>query len=146
MEAACESYKADQGTYPSPKTEYLVPPNLKYNPSAYVGASRGLYQALSGDGDDALLSGTAASTGNSAGHTQYMAFKSKMLGGLGNPDKPVYSGVYIKDPFGNAYGYYAPDLSGTSARAPVAFNPTFDLWSTGKSTNETGTNTWLKNW
>ena len=163
MSAACESYKADQGIYPTPISQLVgsgSSPNI--NPSSYKTVSRALYQALSGDGDDALVTPGTASDGvldsGTSAKTQYMEFKSKMLGGLSTTTPPqVIATSYIQDPFGYSYGYYAPNLSGTggiTSGTTVVYNPTFDLWSTAGSTGLTGSPAtlqstqarWIKNW
>lgn len=123
MSAALESYKADNGIYPSA------------SPSSQS-TSHGLYQALTGDGNDAI-GGTSASTGAFASiGKSYMPFTNKMISPA--PDatpKPDPNILVVRDPFGNAYSYSSPG----------AYNPTFDLWSTA---NDTGTdpNKWVKNW
>src|ERR1700704_6422818 len=111
MSASLESYKAANGVYPQP--------------SPTPGGSHALYQALAGDGDDAI-GGTKQSTGvpGSSGKS-YMPLKSKMVSPDPNATPPPAVGTpfVIRDPFGNPYGYVAP---GTH-------NPTFDLWSQGES-------------
>lgn len=114
ISAALESYKADNGIYPA-------------CPSPTPGA-HALYQALSGDGNDAI-GGSNPSTGVAASSgTSYMSLKKNML----KPNPPDNS-TRIIDPFGNDYGY----------NSPGANNPTFDLWSTANSSNQTQ---WIKNW
>lgn len=157
MCTACESYKADQGVYPVPcPIQVSGSTMLTRTPStldSYKPSSRALYQALSGDGNDALPNGTIASSGTvSEGQTQYMPFTPKMLGGLDAATLKPTANTYIQDPFGNSYGYYSPNLSGTTAQSgtAVVFNSTYDLWSTaGANSSLTGTNDyskWVKNW
>jgi type II secretory pathway pseudopilin PulG len=152
ISAACESYKADNGIYPRDTTNNttdnlaaLTDPNYatrnppdpaptSYDPAnaAYSAASFYLYAQLSGNlnGDRSTLSQKA-----------YLSFKPNMLlppGGAGTV-------TAIKDPFGNSYGY-----STTQQAIPSkGFNPTFDLWSTGGTTNGTDAvyeKAWIKNW
>jgi prepilin-type N-terminal cleavage/methylation domain-containing protein len=106
MSAALESYKADNGVYPSNATA----------PGAHA-----LYQGLSGDGNNAI-GGTNASTGTpgSSGKS-YMPLKPNML----RPNPPDAT-TRVIDPFANDYNYMAP---GTTNAA------TFDLWSTANSTD-----------
>ena len=114
MSAALESYKADNGIYPA-------------CPSPTPGA-HALYQALSGDGNDAIR-GTATSTGVIASTGKsYMALKNNMLKPI-----PADATARIVDPFGNDYGY----------NSPGANNLTFDLWSTAGNAASTQ---WIKNW
>jgi type II secretory pathway pseudopilin PulG len=152
MSAACENYKADNGIYPRDTTNSttddlaaLTDPNYatknppdpaptSYDPAnaAYSAASFYLYAQLSGNlnGDRSTLSQKA-----------YISFNPNMLlppGGAG----PVTA---IKDPFGNSYGYSTAQQADPSK----GFNPTFDLWSTGGTTNGTGAayeKAWVKNW
>src|SRR5438128_12165494 len=114
MSAALESYKADNAVYP---------------PYSGTTGAHALYQALSGDGNDAV-GGTTASTGTpgSSGKS-YMTLKPNML----SPNPPDAT-TRVIDPFSNDYNYRAP---GTNNLA------TFDLWSTANSTDP---NQWIKNW
>ncbi len=144
MEAALESYKADNGTYPRGTGPDALNPASSGNPTAYLTSSKALYQALSGDGTDQLVTtGGVASDGKvDTGGKQYMEFKPNQL--------ITTSGYYVIDPWGSSYGYstlYQKDVESGST-APRGNNPTFDLWSTG---GKTGTTTddfakWLKNW
>lgn len=65
----------------------------------------------------------------------YFAFKSNQH----SPVDQTQDVQFIRDPFGNSYGYstaYQSDpLKG--------YNPTFDLWSTANSTKPAE---WIKNW
>jgi type II secretory pathway pseudopilin PulG len=152
MSAACESYKADNGVYPRDTTNNttdnlaaLTDPNYatrnppdpvptSYDPAnaAYSAASFYLYAQLSGNlnGDRSTLSQKA-----------YLSFNPNMLlppGGAGTV-------TAIKDPFGNSYGYSTVQQVDPSK----GFNPTFDLWSTGGTTNGTDAayeKAWIKNW
>jgi len=121
MSAALESYKADNGIYPA-------------HPSS-SNAGHALYQALTGDGNDAI-GGNVASTGvtGSAGKS-YMSLRPTMQ----KPNPPT-SQTRTVDPWGFDYNYLSP---GTN-------NPTFDLWSTGppaaNGTQNTNSTTFIKNW
>jgi prepilin-type N-terminal cleavage/methylation domain-containing protein len=152
MSAACENYKADNGIYPRDTTNHttdnlaaLTDPNYatrnppdpaptSYDPAtaAYSAASFYLYAQLSGNlnGDRSTLS-----------QKTYLSFNPNMLlppGGVGIV-------TAIKDPFGNSYGYSTAQQADPSK----GFNPTFDLWSTGGTTNGTDAayeKAWIKNW
>ncbi|MDQ6861203.1 MAG: type II secretion system GspH family protein [Verrucomicrobiota bacterium] len=130
MWAACESYTADNGIYPTDQatTDQLDP--TKADPSTYASANLALYKAISGD-----VNANRQPTGKS-----YIGFKPNQL----NPPSPSASTVTsIRDPFGNPYGYSTMKASDPSS--PKGYNPTFDLWSTGGTT--TGDqNQWIKNW
>jgi len=118
MSAALENYKADNGDYPSyPSLDPKTPVNF----IQYQAASLLLYKSLSGDSN---------ATGQ-ANTTTYLAFKNNQLQTSANGAVD-----YIKDPFGNSYGYSTAH----------SYNPTFDLWSTAGTTNSTSQAAWIKNW
>ncbi len=78
-----------------------------------------------------MRAGTGSVTAKS-----YMAFKPNQLGGT----PPVF---FVKDPFGNSYGYSIAGQAGGAS----GYNPTFDLWSTsGTISNPPNQSQWLKNW
>jgi prepilin-type N-terminal cleavage/methylation domain-containing protein len=135
ISAACESYKADNGIYPSNNDTNNLDAKANGNPNstAYSQASLWLYKQLSGDS-----SGNRSPTGKS-----YMDFKPKMLlpaGGTG----PVTG---MADPFWSSYGYSTVQASNPGGSA--GYNPTFDLWSTGgvvSTSNPPDQSQWIKNW
>jgi len=139
----CESYKADNGTYPrqplattsgsipaisgtnvpsdqsavSPTSQGNSTPGSSTSPTAYANASLELYEALSGDV-------TCTGTGGGPGVRNYIAgIKQDTLGrnnmnavvsGTGSPPNTVF---FLSDPFGNSYGYstaYATALTSGS--------------------------------
>jgi type II secretory pathway pseudopilin PulG len=118
MTAACENYKADNGTYPATGNTDALDPKVNFDPSTsqYQKASSDLYIALSGAGTPATK--------------PYFQFKPNMLS--------LTSGPAIIDPFGNYYGYSTAHTN----------NPTFDLWSTANKqiTTVNDQNKWVKNW
>src|SRR5205807_10603095 len=120
MSAALESYKADNGIYPrdNPGNQYTDNLNAKVDvdptQSNYKNASLYLFFQLSGlDANQQAV----------ANMKSYFAFKPQMLG---HPAGNTTTVAFIRDPFGNAYGYSTAyqNSSGTG------YNPTFDLWST----------------
>ncbi|MGI8890186.1 MAG: type II secretion system protein [Chthoniobacterales bacterium] len=125
MSAALENYKADNGAYPlNTDTGSLnAKANLDARQTPYQKASLLLYEKLSGDAD----------ADRTAETTSYFSFRDNQL-------SPMTGDVaFIKDPFGNSYGYSTAGQAGGSN----GYNPTFDLWSTSNSTN---TAQWIKNW
>jgi len=136
ISAALENYKADNGVYPTGSDTIALLPNKMGDPtqSGYQRASLALYLFISGDADN--------SEDRSAEAKAYFNFKPTQLS---SPrDTKV---TYIRDPFGNSYGY-----STVKASAPTGsdgYNPTFDLWSTGglidPSTSPNQAQ-WIKNW
>jgi prepilin-type N-terminal cleavage/methylation domain-containing protein len=139
ISAALENYKADNGVYPTTAETNALKANTIGDPINYQAASLALYKLISGDADN--------SADRSAESKSYFAFKPNQL----NPTIQTDAVTFIRDPFGNSYGY-----STVKASAPTGsdgYNPTFDLWSTaGLSSNPptTGTDTitpqWIKNW
>ena len=131
MTAALESYKADNGAYPSNSATDSLDPATPV--TTYGLASRFLYGALSGDVD----------LNRSVENKSYFMFKPNML----EPAPPSTASVTaIRDPFGNSYGYST--LKASNPAATSGNNPTFDLWSTGGTTSGSATDQlqWIKNW
>jgi general secretion pathway protein G len=137
ISAALESYKADNGVYPrdnpgnkftdtlDPRTNPLPSPS----PSVYTNASFYLYSQLSGlDQNQQPV----------ANMKSYFMFKPQMLGHTTGSNTTI---AYIRDPWGNSYGY----STANQANVNNGYNPTFDLWSTAKDTIGNST-LWIKNW
>ena len=138
MSAACESYKADNGIYPDASSTELLDARLSGDPtsSQYKNASLALYNLLFG-----ATNGTR--TPNS-GARSYFVFKPNML----FPADQSQNVQYIRDPFGNSYGYST--IQAATGNTTTGYNPTFDLWSTTGITTDPPTATitqeWIKNW
>jgi len=164
MSAACESYKADNASYPRDPTANTATDALdartmidpaNANATLYKTASLVLYRALSGDrnldrsvtaaDENFNIDGSALSPPLTQPPAIYFTFKPSML----SPADQTQNVQYIQDPFGNSYGYstaYQYDPT-------TGYNPTFDLWSTANYTapsSPTPTpspqNSWIKNW
>jgi type II secretory pathway pseudopilin PulG len=142
MSAALESYKADNGIYPRDDAgnKYTDAPDARSDGSAgsaYQRASQFVYGQLAGDPDF-----DGASNPNLK---SYFTFKPQMLFGPKDVNGNLTSVSYIRDPFGNSYGYstiYQADPT-------KGYNPTFDLWSTGgviSNANPPDQAQWIKNW
>jgi type II secretory pathway pseudopilin PulG len=147
MSAALESYKADNGIYPrdNPGNQYTDNLNAKadFDPtqSKYQNASLYLFFQLSGlDANQQAVSNMKS----------YFAFKPQMLG---HPAGNTTTVAFIRDPFGNSYGYSTAQAANPGSN--TGYNPTYDLWSTaGTGTGATPTPTpaptpqtlWIKNW
>lgn len=157
MSAACESYKADNGVYPRNPTSGGATDSLdartmgdpvNANAGQYKSASLILYRAISGDRNldhlvnnaDASLDidGSSLSSPLTQPPTSYFAFKPNQL----YPTNQTQAVQYIRDPFGNCYGYSTAyqNSSGTG------YNPTFDLWSTANANPPGDQAQWIKNW
>src|SRR3954468_18944958 len=134
LSTALESYKADNGDYPTDaaSTETVDPTKFPVPPSA----SLFLYKTLSGDDQGNLQPPSTAKS--------YFNFKSQMLFGAKNANGALTSVTYIRDPFGNPYGYSTMKAKGGAA----GFNPTFDLWSTAGTSSASASDQaqWIKNW
>ena len=164
LSAGCESYKADNGSYPQDASTDDLDPRSDGDPAKpkYRNASLTLYKQLSGDL-------------NADGRNDPNATPPEPKGYLSDFFTPQRMGVdatktvgtanwvlYIKDPYSNSYGYstkgavaeqtfrtgVATDPVNTKRQTGQGYNPTFDLWSTaGKTTYDaTIANVWVKNW
>ena len=134
MSAALESYKADNGIYPrDAATSDVLDARSSGNPTSYQSASLFLYTQLSG---------TNADRTPIAGAKSYFAFKPNQL----SPSDQTLPVQFIRDPFGNSYGYSTANQFDPAK----GYNPTFDLWSTVGLTTTPPTTTvtaqWIKNW
>ncbi|PYK37562.1 MAG: hypothetical protein DME49_11065 [Verrucomicrobia bacterium] len=168
ISAACESYKADNGIYPRDPTANTATDKLNAktdgdptsgatNPSGatYPPASLVLYRALSGDRtlDHAVsatdqnfnIDGTTLTPPLTALPKAYFAFRPNQL----SPTDQTQPVAFIRDPFGNSYGY----STANQANQNNGYNPTFDLWSTcGETAPQSGETfqqyqqRWIKNW
>lgn len=161
--AAAESYKADNGIYPthSDTSEAFegqsavtdnIDPRRDMNPldRKYQLSSLYLYSQLSGD-----LTGPRGPDGKpDADSKVYFPFKPEMLGTEKNKSKEIEKVLYLQDPFGQSYGYstaaasaeaeYQRELrrnpSTKRGSDPKGYNSaTFDLWSTGGTANKSST-------
>ena len=142
MSAALESYKADNGIYPRDNTttgytdglnarqilrQRPRPRQMRTPAQVFI-----LYSQLSGlDQNQQPVTGMKS----------YFTFRPQMLG---HPPGNTITVTYIRDPFGNSYGYSTANQGSSSA----GYNPTFDLWSAGSIASPTPTPpvAWIKNW
>ena len=135
MSAALESYKADNGIYPTNPDTAALYPTAHFNPdpdsraadAQYFTAGLYLYTQLSGNDGNQQPSPAARS---------YFQFKPQLVGQRNGI-------VFLRDPFGNSYGYSTAKSEVPTGRD--GYNPTFDLWSTG-GTIDGNQAKWLKNW
>jgi prepilin-type N-terminal cleavage/methylation domain-containing protein len=135
ISAGLENYKADNGVYPSSKETNALKPNTMGDPvsASYTGASLALYKIISGDAD-------ADRTPESK---SYFTFKPNQL----SPTIQTQAVTYIRDPFGNSYGYST--VKASAPNGTDGYNPTFDLWSTAgviDTGNSPTQSQWIKNW
>ena len=171
LSAACESYKADVGSYPrhgakddkdfEGETNVTdgLDPRVDGDPGKgdYKRSSLFLYSELSGDRN---VNGKLDITGTDPEPNKgYMEFTPSLL----KTDKATKAVKYIQDPFGNSYGYSTrnakqelefqalarKDKASADRRTiDAGYNPTFDLWSTGGTVGSPEKNQakWIKNW
>ncbi len=127
ISAALENYKADNGIYVNATGADArgVVDFVKYQ-----AASLTLYENLTGDLDH--------DRSTDGGKASYLTFKPNQL----SPSDQSQNVTFIKDPFGNSYGYSTVN----STDSTKGYNPTFDLWSTGGVTAGTDQSQWIKNW
>ena len=125
MSAALESYKADNGIYPTDSTKTDINPTASPTPAA---ASLYLYEQLSGDTDNNRVPEA----------TSYFSFKPNQL----SPSDQSQNVTAIRDPFGNVYGYSTAQALGKT----YGNNPTYDLWSIADDSSGTNQAKWIKNW
>jgi len=174
---ACENYRTEHGSYPvlDDVTQGAMvgnPPNATQSNSpisplangdptvtAYHQSAQYLYGELGGDPN---FKGTHGPNDP----MPYYAFRADQLAWAPGASAGTAGAVsYVKDPFGNCYGYataealneqiYTQNLqaSPSAARLPAqGFNSTFDLWSTGGRVDRVLSNPppiwpqWIKNW
>ena len=125
ISAALESYKADNGIYPSDNSKTDVDPTASPTPAT---ASLYLYEQLSGDTDNNRISETRS----------YFSFKPNQL----SPTDQAQNVTGIRDPFGNIYGYSTAKAMGKT----YGYNPTYDLWSVADANPVSNQVQWIKNW
>ncbi len=137
MSAACESYKADNGIYPTNDATNGLNPTTT-NLGDYKTACQYMYGEISGDRD---FDGTP-----NTGVRSYMTFKpgSLLRDDMSNPPSSTNPVTAIRDPFGNSYGYSTAKAANPSGS--VGYNPTFDLWTIADGAAGTDQTKWIKNW
>ena len=171
MAAACESYKADFGSYPrdvdgDAYTDTLCPVlHGKPAKKVYADACLVLYKAISGDakqGTDPEPPATSSDKPDGKPETKgYFEFKPNQL--HKNSSGEI---EFIQDPFGNSYGYSTNGAAAEEAyrqkvlKFPTyprpkqigGYSPNYDLWSTGgvvspgDNPTDAERKRWIKNW
>lgn len=169
MSAACVSYMNDHGVFPQDgagATDALCPV-IHGNPasSEYQRGNIVLYKALSGDAKPGTDPDTPAGSNDKPdGRSEtkaYLEFRPTQLQRTASGEVQ-----YIKDPWGNAYGYSTNAATAEATfRQKLAKNPntlrpkssgynaSFDLWSTAGVVSTTMGDAlepdrarWIKNW
>jgi prepilin-type N-terminal cleavage/methylation domain-containing protein len=125
ISTALQNYKADYGIYPSdPAKTEMVDPGVFPPPAE---ASLYLYEKLAGDSNHDRIPDA----------TSYFSFKASQL----SPADQTQSVTFIRDPFGNSYGYSTAKAANPAGT--IGYNPTFDLWSTANVADPARS---IKNW
>lgn len=158
IQSSLERYMDKFGEYPEPASldETLeVMPGRTYN----VSGSRCLYQALRGDGYDAILGGENGGAENPAsdGNFQDDEIEAVMFQDMPPTMWRVVSGSYIViDGFSMPFQYVK--ATSDPAGDTVTINPTYDLWSYAEDETNTSSRSidtrdspqlgrkWIKNW
>jgi type II secretory pathway pseudopilin PulG len=136
ISAALENYKADNGIYPRDTTHNAtdnLDARVSGNPISYQTASLFLY--------DSLFGSASSGSRTASGAKSYFIFNPNML----SPSDQTLTVQYIRDPFGNSYGY----STASQKNSVTGYNSTFDLWSTGgniDNNNPPNQASWIKNW
>lgn len=160
IKGALERYKEKFGEYPEPATPAEMNPS---DPNFRIGGAKMLYQAITGDGTDAIKLAAGGSATPSDGKVDDSELENVIDGGMPStliyppPStlKAGYAGpIYFIDGFARPFQY---DKGGSTD----AVNPTFDIWSFGNyemgkasqigytaaiKKDSTKTGTWIKNW
>ena len=158
IQSSLERYNDKFGEYPEPTSlgETLeILPGRTYN----VSGSRCLYQALRGDGFDAIQGGEngGGENGASDGNFQEDEIEAVLFKDMPPAMWRVVSGSYLLvDGFGLPFQYIKAESD--PAETPITINPTYDIWSfaddevhtsstsTDAQDDPTISNKWIKNW
>ena len=165
LSSGCESYKADNGSYPQDAITDNLDPRADGNPNdnKYKNASLTLYKQLSGDLNADGRNDPNASTPEPKGYLSDFFTPQRMGVDASKTVGTANWVLYIKDPYSNSYGYstkggdaeqkyrtkVSTDPAATRDPQPKGYNPTFDLWSTaGKIdlSDPRNVSVWVKNW
>ncbi len=167
VQSALERYNTEFGEYPEPQTP---DDTISIRDKTYVvGGAAMLYQALSGDGTDAIKfeAPTSANAGppQSDGNIDPNEAKNIMLTDMPKEVWRIQDNRYFMiDGFGNPLRYIraAPlNITGGAAVSPKTINANYDLWSYGEDEENTmatsletnaggplkqASEKWIKNW
>ena len=143
--AAGEAYKADNGSYPrGEETDAIASVGEAAGAttsSAFTDSNLALYVLLTGDMDlNGKPDSTEPGTAQTAAPT-YITFAPSQLA------KPGDKVLFMRDPWGKAYGYSTKRAKAIQAGADDAtfgHNVTFDLWSTANMDDKE--KAWITNW
>jgi len=167
LKGGCEAYKGDNGSFPQDTAiTDALDPRAVGTPPSYEASALFLYQQISGDLN---ANGRNEPNANPPEPKSYLSDFFKPTNMSIDSTKPIGTAGYvrfIKDPWGNSYGYSTRGAAAEQAyrtavlsnpaatrTAGQGYNPTYDLWSTaGKTAAPTPgsgsdiTPVWVKNW
>lgn len=164
IDAGLERYRTDNGDYPRPAQEDETGEVNGMNTK--TGPAKALYQALSGDGDDAIEGGSSGSDGETDDDEKaYWEEIVNPLGGSseqreeggggptvrkGVPVEYVNGGFLLTDPWKHPWQYELFDPAESDEYSQNTRNMTYDLWSFGEDSTA-GTDPelegkWITNW
>jgi prepilin-type N-terminal cleavage/methylation domain-containing protein len=135
LSASMESYKSDNGIYPTPANGTVIFANTNAYNTASVSTPGGTYQESSELLYQNLSGMDPTGTTPVSGGKTYFPFKKTQLA------LDTSGNLYIKDPFGNSYGYF----NGNGTSLPYNGTNSFDLWSTAGDTAGTNQPGWVSN-
>jgi len=138
VKTALETYSQRFGEYPSVLKSPHSPDGLD------ISAAAALYQAISGDGSDYILSDGTASDGQYTEEEIRDSIAEVPPSMVGEASDGT---LFLIDGFGNPIFYRRADMTN-------AINPTFDIWSTANDNSTPSLNgdyrpapaTWITNW
>jgi len=152
IENHLERFKNDNGSYPRPKegseSETISVGGVGYS----VGGAITLYQALTGDGDDAIEDGDTGSLGKPGSLRDSVVYWADAdPNGSMRISREADGKYYIADGFGAPFQYKVPPPvdprnADNFEELKIKYrNPrTYDLWSYGGDFDND--NAWIKNW
>ncbi|MGK0188356.1 MAG: prepilin-type N-terminal cleavage/methylation domain-containing protein [Verrucomicrobiales bacterium] len=160
IDNSLERYRNDNGDYPRPAQEDEL--GEVNGMSVAVGPAKALYQALSGDGDDAIEGGSEASDGETEDDEKFYwedIVNPLSSGGEGEEDQKIRKGIPVEfssggyllvDPWAHPWQYELFDSEQSDEYQQNTKNMTYDLFSYGED-NSGGTDPeaegkWITNW
>jgi len=170
--SALERYKEKNGEYPEPSGSVINQTDKFGDMTLNTGGAQMLYQAITGDGNDAINIGNGAATSSTGAVTD--ANKEFVINGDFIPTKDLTTGTFksklnsttvtsdnkflIMDGFGHPFQYTKAPVAVTGTPATTV-NPTYDVWSFANATSADGVTSdlatkqdstknaaWIKNW
>ncbi|MEZ5326171.1 MAG: prepilin-type N-terminal cleavage/methylation domain-containing protein [Verrucomicrobiales bacterium] len=165
IDNSLERYRTDNGDYPRPAQEDER--GEVNGMTANTGPAKALYQALSGDGDDAIEGGSIGSDGETEDDDKFywedivnpLAPASQTNSGGSDDNNKIRKGVPVEfsnggyllvDPWKHPWQYEMFDPEESDEYQQNTRNMTYDLWSFGQDssggTDPEAEGLWITNW